>query len=365
MKKVNTPGVQPRHQIHRKRVQEQGKQNRQLDVKRDVSEAKENAVSTLGGSKRAESKDKTKKTPKESVTLSTPRAEGQEKPKTSQEDAQKVENQTESQPSAPKEKTSEDFKTDFLNSFADNLDEKAASEIAKKTGSSMAEIAQNGGGQSEAEPVLAAHTRNYAKSVLNEKMPNASVAEIREAAKSDPEIAKAVNLMDASSSYMKQVVKEAKAEGPKGDGAKPVAPGDSDIGGPPQTPGAQGPQAGVDPFAAHRAASGGQQPPSDGGGDGETGPQPPGGGGPQSPYHLSPEKQAAMMAENNATMMEVSKIYTQMFADMQKAAAERHQIMAETAQSISDIMMSIHANRQRSFAKHHSQVLTMLTDSWG
>ena len=72
-----------------------------------------------------------------------------------------------------------------------------------------------------------------------------------------------------------------------------------------------------------------------------------------------------MMAQNHQTMMEVQKIYTQMFADMQKAAAQRHQIMQETAIAISDIMMSLHTKRAASFAKHHQAYLSILTDSWG
>jgi hypothetical protein len=366
MKKISKPAGQ---NVQRAR---QLQQNQQRQLTQDVNKAKTTNVTTLGRQTNRTSDDKKAETPRERVSITAPRSEEQVESKAPQQDAPKVENQVESQSPAPKEKTSEDLKTDFLNTFADNLDEKSASEIAKRTGASMAEIGQNGGGQADAEPVLAAHTRNHAKQILNEKMPNASLAEIREAAKSDPEIAKAVNLMDASSAYMKQVVKETKAEGPQApakDGAQPVAPGDSDIGGAPETPGAQGPQgpqAGVDPFAARRAAMEGQQPPGDGGGSDQQPPSEGGGpGGPQSPYHLSPEKQAELMAQNHQTMMEVSKIYTQMFADMQKAAAQRHQIMAETAQSISDIMMSIHANRQKSFAKHNSMYLTMLTESWG
>ena len=344
MKKVtHTPGknLQRTQQLQQQRRMQQ---NRKADVKEDVADAKEANVSTLGGSKRAEKK-KTE-APKEKVTITSARTEEKKETKESQEDAVKVENQVES---APKEKNSEDLKMDFINSFADNLDEKSATEIGKRTASSLAEIAQNGGGQVESEPVLAAHTRNYAKQILNEKMPNASAAEIREAAKSDPEIAKAVKLMDASSAYMKKVVQEKKGD------AKPAAPGDSDIGGPPQG----GPQPGVDPFAAHKASS--QQPPSDG--DGTSPPQD--GEGPKSPYHLPPEQQAQMMAENHQSMLEVSKIYQQMFADMQKAAAERFKIMQETQISINEIMMGLYHKRQASFAKHNAAVLTMLTDSWG
>lgn len=355
MKKIQNPVGQ---NVQQARMLQQ---NRQKQLQTDVSKAKTTNATTIGRQTNRTADDKKTETPKEKVTITTARAEEQKEAKPQQQDAPKVENQVDSQPSAPKEKTSDELKTDFLNKFADNLDENAASEIAKKTGASMAEIAQNGGNETEAEPVLAAHTRNYAKSIINKKMPNASAAEIREAAKSDPEIAKAVNLMDASSAYMKQVVKE-KSEGPQAPG-EPVAPGDSDLAGPPAT-GAPGTQPGVDPFAARRAAMDGQQPPDGGGDSGQT-PPPGDGGGPTPPYHLSPEKQAEMMAQNHQTMMEVQKIFTQMFADMQKAAAQRHQIMQETAIAISDIMMSLHTKRAASFAKHHQAYLTILTDSWG
>ncbi|MCA9775422.1 MAG: hypothetical protein KC800_01840 [Candidatus Eremiobacteraeota bacterium] len=355
MKKIQTPVGQNAQQARMLQQQRQ--------LKADVSKAQTTNATTIGRQTNRTSDEKKTETPKEKVTITTARAEEQKEAKPQQQDAPKVENQVDSQPAAPKEKTSEDLKTDFLNTFADNLDENAASEIAKKTGASMAEIAQNGGNETAAEPVLAAHTRNYAKSIINKKMPNASAAEIREAAKSDPEIAKAVNLMDASSAYMKQVVKE-KTEGPQAaEQGQTVAPGDSDLAGPPAAEGAQGPQPGVDPFAARRAAMDGQQPPSDGD-SGQT-PPPGEGGGPQSPYHLSPEKQAELMAQNHQTMLKVQEIYTQMFADMQKAAAQRHQIMQETAIAISDIMMSLHTKRAASFAKHHQAYLTILTDSWG
>lgn len=354
MKKISKPVGQ---NVQQTRMLQQ---NRQKQLQTDVAKAKTTNATTLGRQTNRTADDKKTEAPKERVTITAKGPEEQQETRPQQQDAPKVENQVDSQPSAPKEKTSEDYKMDFLNSFADNLDEKAAKDIAQKTGQSMADIAQGGGVQTEAEPVLAAHTRNYAKQILNEKMPNASIAEIREAAKSDPEIAKAVKLMDASSAYMKQVVKEQKADGAQPADGKSVAPGDSDLAGPQQN----GAQAGVDPFAARRAAMDGQQPPGGGGDSDQTGP-PGEGGGPQNPYHLSPEKQAELMAQNHQTMMEVSKIYTQMFADMQKAAAQRFQIMQETAIAINDMMMGTYHKRQASFAKHHANVLAMLTDSWG
>lgn len=332
---------------------QQMQQNRQQALKTDVANAKTTNATTLGRQTNRTQDDKKTDAPKEKVTLTAPKEEG--KVEAQKDESPKLQSQPEVKQQAPKEKTSEDLKTDFLNSFADNLDEKSASEIAQKTGSSMADLAQAGGSQTEAEPVLAAHTHNHAKSIINKKMPNASLAEIREAAKSDPEIAKALKLMDASSAYMKQVVKE-KADGVDGS----TEPGASAAAG---APGEGGASANVDPFAARRAGLQGQQPPGDDPGEPvQPSPDP---GQPQSPYHLSPEKQAELMAQNNQTMQKISEIYAQMFADMQKAAAQRHQLMQETAIAISEIMMSLHARRAASAAKHHDLYLKILTDSWG
>ncbi|MFA5507695.1 MAG: hypothetical protein WC314_10940 [Vulcanimicrobiota bacterium] len=324
--------------------------NKQRQLQTDVANAKTTNATTLGRQTNRTADDKKTETPREKVTISTPPTVQEQTPQTESQDAPEVQ----SRQSGPREKSSEDLKTDFLNSFADNLDENSASEIAKKTGESMVEIANSGGGSdAQAEPVLAAHTHNHAKSIINKKMPNATAAEIQEAAKTDPEIAKAVALMDSSAAYMKQVVKE-KTEGAPATPSEPGVPGDSSQAGPPDES-AQG----VDPFAARRASMEGQQPPSD-----SDGTQPPG-EGPQNPYHLSPEKQAELMAQNHQSMQEIQKIYAQMWADMQKAAAQRHQIMQETALAVSEIYMSLHAKRAASFSKHHQMYLSILTDSWG
>lgn len=347
----NNPSIQ--RQIQNQAVQQN--QRQQNAVETDVNKAKAQNVSTLGRQNVRTAEDKkVAQTPQEKVTLSTPKSEAPESDQVSQA-------RTEAPPSvstptteeaAPKEKSADELKTEFFNAFADNLSQKDAESIGRAASQSLTELAGSGAGDVQHEKVVVAHTYNHAKSVINAKMPNASQKEIREAAKSDPELAKAVKLMDSSVAYIKAAQKE--EAGASAQAGAPVEGTGASASGP------------VDPFAAHRAGSSaqgpgqGQQPPD----AGQPTP-PPDAGQPNPPYHLTPENQAQMMAENRKTMEEINKIYTQMFADMQKAAAQRHQIWQETSISISEIMMSLHARRAQSHAKHFQTYLSILTDRWG
>ena len=338
----------------------QNLENQKRAVESDVSKAKTTNVTTLGRQSTTRSTDEKKatETPKEKVSLSTTSLEADapetKSPALESPTADSIAGSEKAE--APKEKTAEDLKMDFLNTFAENLGEGEAKSIADKASASLVDLAASGSGDLQHEKVIAAHTYNHAKALLSERVPNArSAQDLREAAKSDPEIAKAVQLLDSSSAYIKAAQKE--------EGATDTVPAEPSAPSAPSAPGVQVPGSSaaagpsdvadstVDPFDARRASL---DQPSDSG-------QPPEAGQPQNPYHLSPEKQAQMMAENHQTQLEIQKIFSQMVADMQKAAAQRHQIMMETATTISDMMMQTYIRRQQSHDKHAQAYLGLIT----
>lgn len=179
-------------------------------------------------------------------------------------------------------------------------------------------------GESGQEISLAATALRTALAKLQAKMPNASKEQIREAAKTDPEIAKWAAIADAAGGYLSAM----KAEG----GALP--PADSGRGASSEVP----------------PAAGGQQP------------QNPVSDPAKSPFSLDPVTQAQMMADNVKTAEEIKNIYQQMWAEAKKAQAQRHQIMMETANAVNEIMMGIYVNRQKSSQAHFGRVLAMLRE---
>lgn len=321
---------------------------RQRALDADISKAKTTNVSTLGRqANRTSEDDKTVKTPEEKVTLSfsqekTESALGTESKKSSPTESATRSESTSKASSG--EKSVEDYKMDFINSYADTLSEDEAKEIGGKVAESM--LAMGGDLDSgQHEKLLAAHTYNHAKQVINEKMPGASQKEVREAAKSDPELAKAVGLLDASTSFIKAAQKEESVA------AGGVSPGGSAAAGTSAASSAGADEGlGVDPFQAHRAAGESFSP---GAGD-----------NPASPYHLSPKEQVQMMADNHSAMQEIATIYAQIHADMRKAAAERMALMQETFNAISEIYMGTYASRVRTQDKHFDLMLKMITGNW-
>lgn len=339
----------------------QNLENQKRAVESDISKAKTTNVTTLGRQSTTRSTDEKKatETPREKVSLSTSSSE-LERPETELQKGPTQESPTADvarsgeKAAASQEKSADDLKMDFLNTFGENLSDSEAKSIADKASASLVDLAASGSGDLQHEKVIAAHTYNHAKALLSERMPNASAQEIREAAKSDPEIAKAVQLLDSSSAYIKAAQKEEGASStaptaPSAPGAE--VPGSSASAGAPPDGASDLADSTADPFAARRSSV--DQPPDSG--------QPPEAGQAQNPYHLSPEKQAQMMAENHQTQLEIQKIFTQMIADMQKAAAQRHQIMMETATTISDMMMQTYIRRQQSHEKHAQAYLGLIT----
>lgn len=183
---------------------------------------------------------------------------------------------------------------------------------------------------------------------LQAKMPNATPEQIREAAKSDPEIAKWAAIADSSQNYLQQF----NAENPNVlANAAQANPQAAMQGGGVQGPGGAG---GSDPFAGGIAADATQAAQQTN----------------QNMQQLSSlqnqamETQAQIMAERVKTMQSIQNIYQQMWAEVQKARAERHKILMETANSVNSIMMELHVSRARTSQKMFNDMLNTLTGNY-
>ncbi|HIB67062.1 MAG TPA: hypothetical protein EYO33_18610 [Phycisphaerales bacterium] len=358
-------------------------QNRTETHKDEMKDAAHDVATSVGVQSKKKKEDVG--APKEKVTLTAPKktevAETDVEGKDAK-DTSALGGEQKAEPSAPKESSApttlvqgdigqsggkaaspeqaavEQTQADFVNSFS-SLSDDSKREISQQAADMVDKLGGGAGGK-EAVPVLAVATYNHARASVEKAMPGASPAEIRAAAKDNPEIAKNLKIMDSSKKFLQaqKKMESAQANGNPG-GTK-----DSSSQG---TPGGVGPQ-GVqtetlaqNPFGNR----GGQQPPSDGppgGGQQPPGGMPPGG---ENPYTLPPEQQAQMMAERAATMREIQKIYMQMMQENRKAMAEMHQMIQTTNQEIADIYTQIAARRHQSHAKHVDLYMRVITDNWG
>lgn len=329
-------------------------------LKSDLKTSQDNASVTVGrqNNKTAEDKKLTE-TPKEKVTLSSANVEQNEAtagPQT-QQDAPEVQAQTVQE---PPQKTADDLAGEFLGTFQGTTNDEDKKAISQKTQESMARLAQMGG-DVNAPAVLAAETYNYAKNAISAKMPNATQAEIREAAKSDPEIAKNVKLLDATSDYL--VGLKRMGGGPVSNAGTSQAQGQTTAAGDSAaqaqqqpTPGVAAP--GVNPFATMEQQGGmppGQQPG-----------MPPGQPGDEVPfYHKTPQEQAELIQKRNSEMNEVMKIYAEMAAETRKTMAQIHALTMQTNQEIMDILRGVWLARAKSSSDHMNNVRKLITESWG
>lgn len=190
---------------------------------------------------------------------------------------------------------------------------------------------------------------------LQAKMPNATPEQIREAAKNDPEIAKWAAIADSSQNYLQQF----SAENP---GVAAAAQNN--------------PQ--MNPQAAMQGAPGAAAVP----GQGVPGAADPFAGGVQanaenafqqanqnaqqwsSLQNQAAETQAQMFADHVKTQQSIQTIYQQMWAEVQKARAERHKLLLETANSVNSIMMELHVSRARTSQKMFNDMLNTLTGNY-
>lgn len=78
-------------------------------------------------------------------------------------------------------------------------------------------------------------------------------------------------------------------------------------------------------------------------------------------YHLAPEKQAEMMAENHQSLTGVRDSYERMSADSAKAQEEMRQIRAEINLSISEVWSKAREKRVASQANHFEAWLQLFS----
>ncbi len=202
-------------------------------------------------------------------------------------------------------------------------------------------------GKSGTEVALASVALRTAVGKLQAKMPNATPEQIREAAKNDPEIAKWASIADSSQSYLNEF--RAENPGVVNAAANQAAAGGVAPGGDPLAAGAAAPGAAVPgaPGATEAAQKMNQQMQEWNG-----------------LQRMSAETQAQMVADNMKTMESIKTIYQQMWAEMQKARAERHKMVMDTANSINSIMMELHVSRARTSQKMFVDMLNTLTGNY-
>jgi hypothetical protein len=214
------------------------------------------------------------------------------------------------------------------------------------TQSAMVDTSALPAGEAGREVALAATALRTALAKLQEKMPNASKEQIREAAKRDPEIAKWAAIADSAGNYLNAV---------KGESPQAVAQATDAAGNPAAAPAAGDPAAPTD----------GQQPGAPGAPPDAQQPGGPGGPPPQNPFRLNPEMQAQMFADNVKTMQSIMNIYQQMWAEISKARAQRCQLVLETANTINQMMMETHVNRMKTSEEHRKAVMAVICECGG
>lgn len=341
-----TPSGINTQQLNRnRRLQEQRRTQNQNEIHKDEMRDVQSDVSTTIGKGAKKSKEQAEtKTPREKVNISGPdaqKAEETEKPK--EDNSAKVEEkqrQEAEQQKAQAEQLSNNFTEGFTSHFEG--EPQKGVELQQQTKESLENFAAEGKFPDPMK-VLAAHTINHAQKSIKAKLPaGAKLKDAREAAKSDPSLAKDLKLLDSAMAFANAPTAEAKgaAAGNGASASNPNAP------------------LSEDPFAVNRPGMSSEQGPPQGPGDGG----PPGAGGDSgNPYHLSPEDQVQRMKEHNDMMRSIADIYNQMFQENRKAAAERHALMLETSNSIMDIYRSVHMNRVRSAEKHQQAYLALIT----
>ena len=184
---------------------------------------------------------------------------------------------------------------------------------------------------------------------LQAKMPNATSEQIREAAKSDPEIAKWAAIADSSQNFLQQF----SAENPGAVNAAAQGNPQAAMQNAQGVPGQAVPGAG-DPFAGGIGADATQMQQK----------------ATQDAQQLASlqnqarETHAQMFADHVKTQQSIQTIYQQMWAEVQKARAERHKLLLETANSVNSIMMELHVSRARTSQKMFNDMLNTLTGNY-
>lgn len=85
---------------------------------------------------------------------------------------------------------------------------------------------------------------------------------------------------------------------------------------------------------------------------------------PEPPSVITQETLAQMQADRVRTLLEVNKGWQDVWSEIQKGAAQRHQMAAETSQSINDIYRQLYLSQMKAHSKHAKQYVYLLTEVW-
>jgi hypothetical protein len=296
---------------------------------KDTAKGQVNTASTLGVSTNKTQNELKVDVPKEKVTLSTP-ATIQEKAQPETKDYSNLGTQEQAKATETSAQQASSRSGEALMGFTDTLfglQENNKQELEDIiTQSAMVDTgqlpAENG-----REVALASTALRTAVAKLQAKMPGATKEQIREAAKTDPEVAKWAAIADSAQNYLSEVQTDNAASAPEA-GAK-AAEGASAAAGSPMNAPAKNPEM------------------------------------MQNPFKLNPEQQAQMFADNVKTMQAIQNIYQQMWAEIAKARAQRHQLMMETANSINSMIMESHVNRMKSSEHHRRAIMAVILEQKG
>lgn len=308
----------------------------------DTAKGQVTTATSLGATTNRTSNEVKVDVPKEKVTLSTLNEKAQPEAKdtssTATADAAKA---TETPTTETAAQPAESKSGQALMAFTDTLfglqegDKKELEDII--TQSATIDTSKLPGGESGREVALAATALKTAVAKLQAKMPGATKEQIRAAAKTDPEVAKWAAIADAAGNYLNEV----KAESPQATAQAAAAADPNAV-----TPaGSAGPEA-VGPNGTG-APGKGQDPNM------------------MNPFRLNPEQQAQMFADNIKTMESIRNIYQQMWAEVSKARAQRHQLIMETANSINQMIMESHVNRMKTSENHRKMIMAVILEQKG
>lgn len=307
----------------------------------DTAKGQVTTATSLGATTNKTTNELKVDVPKEKVTLSAPtlneKAQPESKATESTVSPESAAKAGETQTAEAGGKPAESKSGQALMAFTDTLfglqegNKKDLEDII--TQSASIDTSKLPAGESGREVALAATALKTAVAKLQAKMPGATKEQIRAAAKTDPEVAKWAAIADAAGNYLNEV----KAESPQATAQAVAAdPAAASVTGDPAVAGAGG--------AAAGAPGKGQDPMM------------------QNPFRLNPEQQAQMFADNVKTMESIRNIYQQMWAEISKARAQRHQLILETANAINQMIMESHVNRMKSSENHRKSIMAVILE---
>lgn len=306
-------------------VNSQLAQNQKRALDKNISQAQQSNVTTVGRQTNKTSEDEKKTStlqapPKEKVTLTSTT---EDQLPTDMESAS-----TPTQAQVRDEATVDSSKeagaqvnspaSEALEGFKDALEGLPEKDIEAIQTQSAATMAYNPEAAKDPVTSLAATALQQAVAKLQAKMPNATAEELKEAAKSDPEIAKWSKIADTSKNYLTQIAAQAStAPSTPGGSASTGEAGSSSV------PGMNGPMT-----------------------DGESG----------NPFRLSPDQQAKFLADQVKMQQSILDTFNQMWQEIRKSQAERFKLMMQTSDAIRKDFMELHASRMQQANSYNNSV---------